>query len=136
VRVKYDERAHTFTTEERDTIERAAEQTLAEVRRLLPELPASLLLRVSASKNVLPETGETGSNSQPNVVDWQVDATRPEGVAAIARLQLRPTLFHELNHVDRAAVEDSRTLRDHIVRGGLGTAFERNFAGVSPPWGA
>jgi len=126
---------HVFSREERRAIEEVAERTLPDVRRLLPQLPPSILLRVSTSKAVIPETGENGSSSQPNVVHWQVDAGRSEGVAAIARTQLRATLFHELHHLVRAAVVVDRRLRDHVIREGLATAFERDFGGASPPWG-
>jgi uncharacterized protein YjaZ len=126
---------HVFSLDERRAIEDVAERAIPEVRRLLPGLPPSILLRVSSSSAVIPETGENASNYQPNIVVWHVDATRHEGVAAIARAQLRPTLFHELNHLVRAAVVDSTPLRDHIIREGLGTAFERDFGGAAPPWG-
>jgi uncharacterized protein YjaZ len=48
---------------------------------------------------------------------------------------LRPTLFHELHHLVRTAAVGGRRLKDHVIREGLGTAFERDFGGVSPPWG-
>jgi hypothetical protein len=127
--------AHVFSREERRAIEDIAQRTMPEVRRLLPDLPPSIVVRVSSSKNVIPETGENGSNFQPNTIDWQVDASRGEGVVAIARKQLRPTLFHELHHLVRSAAITGWRLRDHVVREGLGTAFERDFGGVSPPWG-
>jgi hypothetical protein len=126
---------HVFTADERHAIQDAAERTIPEVRRLLPDLPASIVVRVSTSRTVIPETGENGSSSQPNVIDWQVDATRSEGVAAIARTQLRPTLFHELHHLVRGAVVVDMRLRDHMVREGLATAFERDYGGATPPWG-
>ena len=82
-----------------------------------------------------PRRARTVSNSQPNVIVWQVDASRAEGVAAIARAQLRPTLFHELHHLVRAKTIDSDRLRDHMIREGLGTAFERDYGGGDfPPW--
>jgi hypothetical protein len=126
---------HAFSRDERRAIEEVAERTIPEVRRLLPQLPPSIVLRVSTSTSVIPETGENGSNSQPNVVHWQVDASRGEGVVTIARTQLRATLFHELHHVVRAAVFVDRRLRDHVIREGLATAFERDYGGASPPWG-
>lgn len=129
--------AHAFSREERRVIEDVAERTIPEVRRLLPDLPPSIVVRVrvSSTMNVIPETGENGSYFQPNTIDWQVDASRSEGVAVIARRQLRPTLFHELHHLARSAAITSWRFRDHVVREGLGTAFERDFGGVSPPWG-
>lgn len=125
---------HVFSREERAAIDDIAEHSVQDIRRVLPGLPSSIVMRVHASRSVIPETGENASNWQPNGVDWQVDADRPEGVTTIARRQLRATLFHELHHVVRAAVVDGTRLRDHIVREGLGTAFERDFAGVTPPW--
>lgn len=128
--------AHVFSTAERSAVEDVAERTIPDVRRLLPGLPPTIVLRVRSSARVIPETGENASNYQPNIVDWQVDAARSEGVAGIARAQLRPTLFHELHHLVRAATIDSGRLRDHIIREGLGTAFERDCgAGPAPPWG-
>jgi hypothetical protein len=127
--------SHVFSREERRAIEDVANRTVPEVRRLLPDLPRPIVLRVSTSHDVIPETGENGSNFQPNVVDWRVDANRPEGVVAIARRELRATLFHELHHLVRCAVITRMRFRDHVVREGLGTAFERDYGGVSPPWG-
>jgi uncharacterized protein YjaZ len=40
-----------------------------------------------------------------------------------------------LNHVVRAAVFFDRRLRDHVIREGLATAFERDYGGASPAWG-
>jgi hypothetical protein len=128
--------AHVFSSAERRAIEDVAERTIPDVRRFLPDLPATIVLKARSSTHVIPETGENASNSPPNVVAWQVDAARSEGVAGIARAQLRPTLFHELHHLVRAATIDSDRLRDHIVREGLGTAFERDCGGgPAPPWG-
>jgi hypothetical protein len=126
---------HTFTRDERRAISEVAERVVPDVRRLLPDLPASILLRVSTSKGVIPETGENADNWQPNIVQWYVDASRSEGVAAIARSQLRFTLFHELHHLVRAALIADSSLKDHVIREGLATAFERDFGGASPPWG-
>lgn len=127
---------HDFTRAERAAVEEVAERTVPEIRRVLPGLPGTVELRVQTARHVLPETGETGSNAQPNVVHWMVDASRPEGIAAIARAQLRATLFHELDHLVRAAaIPNDRRIRDHAVREGLATAFERDFAGAAAPWG-
>ncbi len=130
-----DNQEHSFARAERRAIEEVAEQAVADARRVLPQLPGTILVTVRASKDVIPETGENASNGQPNLVFWRVDASRKSGVAAVAHSQLRPSLFHELHHVVRAAsVLDSR-LRDHVVREGLATAFERDFAHVAVPWG-
>src|SRR5206468_11826476 len=99
-----------------------AARTVPEVRRLLPDLPPSIVIKVQSSRDVIPETGENASNVEPNVVVWQVDATR--SVIAIARRELRATLFHELHHLVRRAVIPNTRLRDNVIREGLGTAFE------------
>jgi hypothetical protein len=126
---------HTFTGDERRAIREVAERAIPDVRRLLPDLPPSIVLRVGTSKAVIAETGENADNWQPNIVQWYVDASRSEGVAMIARSQLRPTLFHELHHLVRAGVVESARLRDHVIREGLANAFERDFGGgVLPPW--
>ena len=127
--------AHPFSREERRAIEEVAQRTILEVRHLLPDLPKSIVLKVSTSRDVIPETGENASNFQPNVVDWRVDPGRSGGIAAIARTQLRATLFHELHHLVRSSVIPGMRLKDHIVREGLGTVFERDYGGASPPWG-
>jgi hypothetical protein len=126
---------HAFSRQERRAIEDVAEKAVPDVRHLLPDLPRPIVLRVSTSHDVIPETGENGSNYQPNVVDWRVDASRTEGIAAIARRELRATLFHELHHLVRCAAVNGMRLRDHVMREGLGTAFERDYGGTSPPWG-
>lgn len=53
---------------------------------------------------------------------------------AIIRTQLRPAMIHELHHLARAS--RVHTSRDRLVTEGLATAFDRDFAHVSPPWGA
>lgn len=86
---------HRFSASERRAIERIARATATEVRRLLPALSTDLILRVEAGKDVITETGETGSAHPPGVVYWTVDPSRPGGVGAIVNAELRPTLFHE-----------------------------------------
>ena len=127
--------AYVFSREERRAIEDVAERTVPEVRRLLPDLPSKIVVEVRTSTAVIPETGENATTRQPNVVAWQVDASWKESVAAIAHTQLRSTLFHELSHLVRGATIDDTRLKDDVIREGLGTAFERDFGGASPPWG-
>jgi hypothetical protein len=128
---------HTFTPAERDAIFDVAGRAVPEVRRVLPGTPASILLRVrsATASSVIPETGETGSNSPPNVVNWQVDPSRAGGVVGVAQRELRATLFHEIHHVVRFAAVVDRGIQGDAIREGLATAFERDFAGAQPPWG-
>ena len=126
-----------FDREERATIQREANQASIEVRRLLPELPRPLLLQVrgGTEHDVIPETGETAQATPPGTVTWTIDAKRPGGIVALVKTQLRPTLFHEFHHLARRARVPQGSLMEEVVSEGLATAFERNAAGVPPPWG-
>jgi hypothetical protein len=126
-----------FSWADRRAIERIADATAAEVRRVLPALPAQLTLRVRTGKDVIPETGETGEVNLPDVVYWTLDPGRPGGAGAIVRTQLRSSLVHEFHHLVRgSAVGHGRTLLEEAVTEGLATAFERDFAGATAPWGS
>ena len=57
----YSEDGYRFSQAERDTIEDIADATIPEVRKFLPALPNDLTLKVYPGKDVIPETGETGS---------------------------------------------------------------------------
>ncbi len=127
---------YAFSRDERNAIEEIAEKSVAEVRRLLPDVPRPIILRVNSSPNVNPETGESGENAQPNFLVWEVDPHHPGGVPAVIREQLRPMLFHELHHLVRATRFVDVKLKEHVIREGLATAFERDAAGASPPWAA
>jgi hypothetical protein len=124
-----------FSQSERREVQSTADATVGEVRRLLPTLPHNLVLRVYAGKNVIPETGETATAIPPSAVIWTVDPSRIGGVSATVRTQLRATLFHELHHLVRYEKVPSDTLIDEVITEGMATVFERDFAGVSPPWG-
>jgi hypothetical protein len=87
--VFYRNDSHRFSNDERRTIERITSATVAEVRRMLPMLPAQITVRVEAGKNVIPEIGATASAAAPKTVQWTVDPDRPGGVEAIATTQLR-----------------------------------------------
>lgn len=127
--------AYPFTPAERRTIARIAGATAIEVRRHLPALPSQLTLHVDSGKDVIPELGATATPMPPNWVAWMVDPDRPEGVVKIAEAHLRGALFHEFHHLVRLNAMEVTSLMDRVVLEGLATAFERDFAGVSYPWG-
>lgn len=131
----YIENGYRFAQSERHTIETIVDDVVPEVRRLLPTLPADIVLKVYPGTDVIPETGETGSTAGTNRVFWIVNPQRAEGVSAIAKRELRGTLFHELHHLVRAQTENSLTLKARVVGEGLATAFERDMAGMPAPWG-
>jgi hypothetical protein len=130
---------HVFSTDERQTIQRIADQTEREVRRILPKLPQEIVLEVRAGTDVISETGDNGVALDPGRIGWMVDATRAEGVKAIAERHLRAALFHEMHHLVRGwTVKDGRvpgdTVMDAAISEGLATAFARDFANARDPW--
>ena len=127
--------AYPFTATERRVIARVAADAAREARQHLPALAAQIILRVQSGKDVIPELGATALAVPPDRVLWTVDADRPEGVVKIAEAHLRAALFHELHHLVRGATLPPYTLMDHVIFEGMATAFERDFAGASPPWG-
>lgn len=131
----YSEDGYRFSQAERDTIEDIADAAIPEVRKFLAALPNDLTLKVYPGKDVIPETGEGGSIASPNKVFWIVSPARAEGIVAIAKRELRGTLFHELHHLVRAQTPNSLTLMDRVVGEGLATVFERDAAGMPAPWG-
>ncbi len=129
---------HEFSTEERAAIAEVARQALPDIRRVLPQAPASIALRVSSAPKdkVAPETGDAADIAQPNIVRYRIDPTRKEGIVAIVRSLLRQTLFHEVHHLVRSAEIIEFTLHDELVLEGLATVFERDYGSVTPPpWG-
>ena len=64
---------------------------------------------------------------------WRVDPSR--GVLSLVQTDLRPFLFYEFHYLVRAKAVPSTSLMDDVVAEGMATAFERDFAGASPPWG-
>jgi hypothetical protein len=133
----YTSDGYRFTASEKRAVERIARRTAIEVRRLLPALASDLVLRVEAGSRVIPETGETGSAGGATVVTWTVNPADNRGVRAIVNTQLRATLFHEFHHLVRqSTIAPTEGLVDAMITEGLATAFERDFAGARPPWGA
>jgi hypothetical protein len=128
-----------FPEEARAAVREVCMATEPEVRALLPALTQQIELAVQTGTFVIPETGEVGMAAAPGRIRWTVDPSRPGGVAAVARSQLRFTLFHELHHLVRGWVISGgvplTSFMDAVVSEGLATAFERDFAGRRPPWG-
>lgn len=126
--------SYPFTPTERRTIARIAGLAALDARRHLPALASKITLRVQSGKDVIPESGATAAAVSPDWVTWTVDPGNPQGVVGIAEAHLRAALFHEFHHLVRGSTIPSRTLMDDVVTEGLATAFERDYAGVSPLW--
>lgn len=128
-----------FSPDARQAIKEACAAAEPEVRRHLKALPEEIELACQTGEMVIPETGEMGLAISASRVGWTVDASRDGGVAAVARAQLRFTLFHELHHLARGWViyrdETRTTFMEGVVSEGLATVFERDVAGRSTPWG-
>lgn len=128
-----------FSGDARAAVREVCDATEAEVRALLPSLTETIELAVQTGTFVIPETGEVGMAAAPGRVNWTVDPSRPGGVVATVRSQLRFTLFHELHHLVRGRVMNGgqplTSFMDGVVSEGLATAFERDCGGRQPPWG-
>ena len=134
--VQYREnQGYVFSRAEQRAIQTVADTTAGDVRRVLPTLPRQLLLYVEAGDNVIEQTGDQGSAVPPNKLYWTVDPSR--GVVSMADTQLRPTLVSTLYYLARGVAGNRPTpsLMDEVVSAGLATAFERDFAGATYPWG-
>ena len=128
--------SYAFSATERRTIARIAGLAALEARRSLPALAPQITLQVQSGKDVIPELGATAAVAgSPDWVRWTVDPDHPGGVVKIAESHLRGALFHEFHHLVRSSTISYHTLMDHVISEGLATAFERDFAGASYPWG-
>ena len=134
--VFYVHEGYTFSRSEQQTIETIAAEAMRDAERLLPSLPDRIIVRVNPGKKVMPETGQTGSISRPNVVYWMVDPGRNGGVTAIAKRQLRSTLLHEFHHLVRESTDSPTPIMARVLDEGLATVFERDFGDAPTPWGA
>lgn len=124
---------------ERELVQDICSSTEPEIRAHLPELTERIELLVKVGKDVIPLTGELGGALAPGQVEWKVDHTRDQSVTEIVQARLRATLFHEFHHLVRGWVmrggDPPKTFMHGVVSEGLATAFERDAAGASPPWG-
>lgn len=127
--------SYAFSATERRVIARIAGDAAREARTHLPALAPQITLRVDSGKDVIPELGAGGGASAPDYITWTVDAGRPEGVVKIAEAHLRATLLHEFMHLVRYAAIGDYSVMGRAVGEGLATAFERDVAGASYPWG-
>lgn len=123
---------------DQDLIQQIADAAETDIRLLIPELPDQITLTVLAdARHVIPATGEVGVSRARGKVTWAADASRPGGMAGVARRHLRYTLFHELHHQARGYFMEGpepASLMDAVVAEGLATAFARDAAGDDAPW--
>ena len=129
--------SYTFTGDEIAVVRKALNEAEAEVRTLLPSLPAKLSLLVSPTEFVIPELGSMGIALSPDIIQFSVDPEHAGGVAEVACATFRFTLFHECHHAarEKALGRQGTSLVPSAIHEGLATAFERDFAGHEPLWG-
>jgi hypothetical protein len=128
-----------FSKNARRAIEEVCVDAEPEIRYLLGDLHKNIELACQTGSFVIPETGEMGTAIAPNRVGWTVDSRLSGGVAAVARAQLRFTLFYEFHHLVRGWTMYGGAVRTSFMEGvvseGLATVFERDFGGRETPWG-
>ncbi len=127
---------HWVDDEAWSTINTIVDEAEPAIRRLLPTLEREIYLIINPSKLVLPDTGDGGFTLGPHCIRWDVDPDR--GIASVARLHLRRTLFHECHHAVRlqrrpeeAEVVDWPTV---AVFEGLASVFELAAGGERLPY--
>ena len=128
---------HIFSTDEQRFIEQLSASVEKEVRLLLQGLPEAIYLEVRTEVQPYTPSGASGAAIGADRVLWTVDASRDEGVIAIADATLRGILFHELHHLARRCVQSElpyQSFLDGAVCEGMATAFARDFGGAEQSW--
>lgn len=137
--LEYDETRDPVPESARSITREICDRSEREIRRLLPALPLRIQLLVAIGKRVIPQIGCTGTAVAPGRIVFRFDPDHPGGAAVVIRNHLRATLYHEFHHLTRGWVVHGGpkriSLLEAIISEGLATAFERDFAGSTPPWG-
>jgi len=131
VEIENPAKGRALSAAEEASLQDVADAAFREVR--LAGLPPKITLIVKWGKDVIPETGETGSTGYPGNVGLTLDPDRD--VLATIRTWVRPCIVHELHHLARKSRVMPKTFHDRLVSEGLATAFERDVTHVDPPWG-
>ena len=110
---------------------------LAEVRKLLPELPDDIHIWLD-NQNLIAETGEGGFAYAPDVINISFEPRFKDKKAQLE--SLRGTIFHEAFHLVQGHTFEKpkaqyETLLDSAIYEGCATVFEREYAGTKPLWG-
>ena len=126
---------YTFSRSEQRAIRTITQAAARDARRLLPDLPSHLIVRINPGTKVIDEIGSSSDHTAPNVVHWMVDPSRAGGVTGTAHAHLRATLFFHFHRLARLKHARDATLMDHVISLGMATAFERDAGGRTYPWG-
>jgi len=121
----------------RPLVEVPVEDTLSELKKLLPELPEQISIWLD-SRHMIPDTGSGGFAYAPDIINISFDEHFPDKAEQLK--YLRGTIFHEgyhlvQGHTYERPVHQYKTALENAVYEGCATVFEREYAQVSPLWG-
>lgn len=127
-----------------DAVAAAAEicaEAATELARLLPALPARVVVRLGVGDRIIPGLGYGASALDRHAVRFIVAQQSPGESATLVHRHLRHALYHECHHIARGWVKRGvlRFVRfprfiDGAISEGLASAFERDAAGFRAPW--
>ncbi len=105
------------------------------IRRKLPALPADIVVYVTTGSSVVPGTGLAAWTRAENIL-ISLNPEDPRGVLAVVDQDVSSAFAHEAHHLTRLqGLDEEPSLIVSAVFEGLGTVFEREFSGRTPPWG-
>jgi len=127
-----------FDTAEKKLIRDIVVESEAEVRKLLPTLPAEIEIIVAQiERNIDTVGGVTGRANAPGKVLLQLSRAFPGGIAGAARSALELATYHELHHLDRGwTIQDNKFgpgIPIAAVNEGLASIFSEEYTGVYFP---
>lgn len=125
-----------FPDEIKERITEVIGDAETEAKALLPKLSTNLSLTVKAGKEVIPEKGEVGRALGVDSIEVVIDPHHKRPILEIIDTEFRRMFFHEAHHTVRMATSKFKeSLVSDAIFEGLGTVFERDFAGGEQPWG-
>ncbi|WP_151982165.1 DUF2268 domain-containing putative Zn-dependent protease [Acinetobacter guerrae] len=127
-----------FNDIEQQLLSEICRESYEQVAHLLGSINHKVTVNITHSPNVIEETGCAGFSWSANQIIWNIDTNRTEHVIDIAKRHLKPTLYHELNHLFRGWVMQGATIdsfMDGVIHEGIAVCFERDYASSHPLWG-
>lgn len=108
------------------------EQSFKEVSELLPFGSPHLNFFIQPRHwGVIDATGDLGSTHNSEFVELAFDPDRSDEILK----QLRPTVYHEMNHAARFNIPIHHvSFLDNCIKEGLATVFARDYAEAQVPW--
>lgn len=116
-------------------LRKSIEDAYIEVIQLLPFTSQYVNFYVHPSEYIIKETGLNGYTVNSEYISISFDSELRLGSTKILQ-NIRPIIFHEMNHAARFQCSIwHETSLDMCLFEGLATVFEREHAGINPPWG-